>query len=140
MGVRERPFSLWLLVFLLSQLSVRAFVGGGALLMAPSGVLVGLPSGPLDNTPFSDFLIPGIVLFFVFGVMPAFVCYGVFVNRQWAWLGSITVAFALLLWIIVETAVGFSRITVYWNLGTAIGIAGTAMSPAVRRNLSDASA
>jgi hypothetical protein len=140
MSVRERPRSLWLLVLLLGQLSVRAFVGGGALLMAPSGALVGLPTGPLDNTPFSDFFIPGLVLVLAFGVMPGFVCYGILVNRRWAWPGAITVASALLLWIGIETAVGFSRVTVYLNLGTAIGIAGVALYPAVRRDLRDASA
>ncbi|MEF8915725.1 hypothetical protein [Natronomonas sp.] len=135
MQARGRPLSLWLLILLLGQLSVRAFVGGGALLVAPSSTLVGLPTEPLESTPFSDFFVPGLVLLPVFGLLPAGVCYGLYANRVWAWPAAVTVSVALLLWIIVEIAVGLSRPTIYLNLGTAIGIGGVAMYPAVRRDL-----
>lgn len=135
MLVRSRPLSIWVLILLLGQLSVRAFAGGGALLVAPSGTLVGLPTGPLRSTPFSDFFVPGLVLLLVFGVLPASVCYGLYAHRRWAWSGAITVALALLVWITVEVAVGFSRPTFYLNLGTAIAIGGVAAYPAVRRDL-----
>lgn len=135
MPVRGRPLSLWLLILLLGQLSIRAFVGGGALLVSPSGTLVGVPTEPLESTPVSDFFLPGAVLLLVFGLVPATVCYGLYTKRWWAWPAAITVALALLVWIIVEIAVGFSRPTIYLNLGTAIGIGAVAMYPAVRRDL-----
>lgn len=135
MRVRGRPLSLWLLLSLLGQLSVRAAVGGGALLVAPSGTLVGLPAAPLENTPFGDFLVPGLVLLLAFGVVPLVVCYGLYAKRRWAWPGAVGVALALLAWIIVETAVGFHRTTVYLNLGTVIAIGGFAVHPAVRDDL-----
>lgn len=135
MRIRRRPLSLWLLILLLGQLSIRALAGGGALLVAPSGTLVGLPTGPLGSTPFTDFFVPGLVLFLAFGLVPASVSYGLYMKRWWAWAGAITVALALLVWIVVELFVGFSRVTVYLNLGTAISIAGLAMHPVVRRDL-----
>jgi hypothetical protein len=135
MAVRDRPLSLWLLILLLGQLSGRAFVGGAALLLAPSGTIVGVSTDPLENTPVSDFFVPGLVLVLVFGMVPAGVCYGLVMNRWWAWPAAITVALTLLVWIIIEIAVGFSRPTIYLNLGTAIGICGVAMYPPVRRDL-----
>ena len=140
MTVRSRPLSFWLLVLLLGQLSVRASLGGVALLVAPSGTLVGLPAGPLDNTPVGNFLVPGLVLLLLFGLLPSFVCYGLYTRRQWAWPAAITVALALLTWVIIEVAVGFSRSTIYLNLGTTIGIVAGALHPAVRRDQRDAGA
>ena len=132
MRIRSRPVSLWLLLLLLGQLSVRALIGGTALLVAPSGKLVGLSTGPLDSTPVKDFFLPGLILFALFGLASSFVCYGLFTRRRWAWSGAIGVALALLVWVIVEVVVGFSRPTVYLNIGTAIAIVGAALHPAVR--------
>lgn len=138
MTVRGRPLSFWLLLLLLGQLSVRASTGGIALMMAPSGTLVGLPTGPLDNTPVGNFFVPGLVLLLLFGLLPSFVCYGVYTRRQWASPAAITVALALLVWVLIEVTIGFSRPTFYLNVGTAIGIVGAALSPAVRSELRDA--
>jgi len=140
MNVRGRPISFWLLLLLLGQLSVRALAGGTALLVAPSGELVELPTGPLDNAPFENFLLPGFALFLVFGLVSSIVCYGLYTRRTWARPGAIGVALALLVWVIVEVVVGFSRPTLYLNVATAIGVAGTALSPAVRTDLRDESA
>lgn len=134
MHVRGRPLPLWLLVFLLGQLSVRAFVGGGALLVAPSGRLVGLSTDSLTNTPVSDFFVPGLVLLLAFGLLPGVVCYGLYANRWWAVPAAIFVAVTLLLWVTIQSAVGFVRPTVYVNLGTALGIVGVAVFPSVRRD------
>ncbi|AUG47134.1 hypothetical protein BVU17_06175 [Haloarcula taiwanensis] len=120
----REQLSRWLLVLLLGQLSVRALVGGAALLTAPAGTLVGLPPGPLDNTPFDTFLVPGLVLFVVFGLTAAVVCYGAYATRRWARPAAVGVAVALLAWVAVEVSVGFSRPTVLLNVGTGIGVLG----------------
>ncbi|MDB2240309.1 hypothetical protein SAMN06266787_102300 [Halorubrum ezzemoulense] len=140
MSVRGRPISFWLLLLLLGQLSVRALAGGTALLVAPSGELVGLSTGPLDNAPIENFLLPGFALFLVFGLASSVVCYGLYTRRRWAWSGAIGVALALLVWVVVEVAVGFARPTRYLNVATAVGIAGVALSPAVRADRRDESA
>lgn len=140
MSVRGRPITFWLLLLLLGQLSVRALVGGTALLVAPSGELVGLPAEPLDNAPIGDFLLPGLALFLLFGLVSSIVCYGLYTRRQWAWSGAVGVALALLAWVVAEVVVGFARPTLTLNVATAVGIAVAALSPAVRTDLRDGSA
>ena len=140
MSVRGRPVSFWLLLLLLGQLSVRALAGGTALLVSPSGELVGLPTGPLNNAPIENFLLPGLALFLVFGLGSSVVCYGLYTRRRWAWSGAIGVALALLVWVVIEVAVGFARPTLSLNVATAVSIAGAALSPAVRADTRDESA
>jgi hypothetical protein len=138
MTVRGRPRSVWLLVLLLGQLSVRASIGGLALLIAPSGALVGLSPRSLDTTLVGDFFLPGLVLLVAFGLVPSVVCYGLYTRREWAWPTAIVVALALLAWVVLEVAIGFARPTVYLNVGTTIGIVSVALHPAVRRDCRDA--
>ncbi len=103
---------------LLSFLGLSAFGGGGALIISPSGKLLGgLPLSILENSPFDNFLIPGIILFSVLGVFPLFIVFALikkpistfaerfnlFPEMHWAWTFSIYVAFALIIWIQVET-------------------------------------
>ncbi|WP_348612583.1 hypothetical protein [Halobaculum rarum] len=135
MRVRGRPIVLWGLLAVLGQLSVRALVGGVALLLMPSGELVGLSTAPLDGTPFGSFLVPGITLVAVFGLVPAIVCYAVYTRRRWGWLVAVGVAVAMLAWLLVEAAVGFDRPTVLLNLGTAGAILVLASHPSVRHDV-----
>ena len=60
-----------ILISQLAILGIGACFGGGALTISSSGKLIGgLPLAMLDKTPFSNFLIPGIILFLVLGVAP----------------------------------------------------------------------
>ena len=132
--IRGRPALLWVLLAVLGQLSGRALAGGVTLLIAPSGEIVGLSSAPLDGTPFEDFLVPGIILFVVFGLVPAVVCYALYTRRWWGWIASLGVAGAILVWVLVEVTVGFDRPTIYLNLGTAGAVLVLAVHPAVRHD------
>lgn len=104
--------------FLLGFLGLSAIGGGAALIISPSGELLGgLPLSILKNSPFIDFLIPGIILFIVLGVFPILVLwalikkpvvpfaehFNLFTDMHWAWTYSIYAAFALIIWIQVET-------------------------------------
>lgn len=107
-----------ILIVLLAFLGLGAVGGGGALIVSPSGKLIGgLPLSILKDSPFPDFLIPGIILFFILGVTPGILVYAlikkpsnrfaerlnVFKDMYWAWTFTIYVAFALIIWIQVET-------------------------------------
>ncbi len=57
---------------LLAFLGLSAIGGGGALIISPSGKLLGgLPLSILERSPFNDFLFPGIILFIVLGIIPS---------------------------------------------------------------------
>lgn len=107
-----------ILIFLLAFLGLGAIGGGGALLISPSGKLLGgLPLSILERSPFTDFFVPGIILFVVLGLIPCLLVYALikrpeckfagyfnfFKDMYWAWSYSIYVAFALIIWIQVET-------------------------------------
>ncbi len=104
--------------FLLSFLGLSALGGGGALILSPSGKLLGgLPLSILERSPFQNFLIPGIILFVVLGLVPCLLVFALlkkqenkiaeyfnfFKDMYWAWSFSIYVGFALIIWIQVET-------------------------------------
>jgi hypothetical protein len=103
---------------LLAFLGLSAIGGGGTLIISPSGKLLGgLPLSILERSPFNDFLVPGIILFVVLGIIPSLLVlallkkpnsvfadrFNLFKDMHWAWTFSIYVAFALIIWIQVET-------------------------------------
>jgi len=105
-------------LFLLAFLGLGAIGGGGALIVSPSGKLLGgLPLSILARSPFENFFIPGIILFLVLGLFPSLLVFALlkkpnsrlaerfnfFKDMHWAWSFSIYVAFALIIWIQVET-------------------------------------
>ena len=107
-----------ILISLLLFLGLSALGGGFFLIISPSGkMLGGLPLSILEHSPFSDFLIPGIILFLILGFSPCLIClalikkptnrfaeyFNFFKDMHWAWSFCIYVAFALIIWIQVET-------------------------------------
>jgi hypothetical protein len=105
-------------LFLLGFLGLSAIGGGAALIISPSGKLLGgLPLSILRHSPFTDFLIPGIILFVVLGIFPTVLIFALrkkipspfaerlnfFKDMHWTWSYSIYVGFALIIWIQVET-------------------------------------
>lgn len=55
-------------IILLLIITISAIFGGGAMLIDPSGTNQGISIETLKNTPFDDFLIPGLILFIMFGL------------------------------------------------------------------------
>jgi hypothetical protein len=105
-------------IFLLLFLGIGALSGGALLIISPSGKLLGgLPLSILEHSPFHDFLIPGIILFLVLGLFPCLLSitlfkktpsrlaeyFNCFKDMYWGWSFSIYIAFALIIWIQVET-------------------------------------
>jgi hypothetical protein len=105
-------------LILLAVLGLSALGGGGALIVSPSGKLLGgLPLSILEKSPFTNFLFPGIILFLILGIAPCLLVYALlkkpsnqfaeyfnfFKDMHWAWSFSIYIAFALIIWIQVET-------------------------------------
>jgi len=136
-----------ILLVLLGFLGIGAFFGGGVLIISPSGKLFRMPLSLLDNSPFNTFLIPGIILFNVLGIVPILLIIALikkpeiklaeklnfYSDMYWAWTYSIYVAFALIIWIQVEMTILRS---VHWShtlyIFLAIAIIYVALVPQVR--------
>ncbi|WP_063565374.1 hypothetical protein [Paenibacillus sp. O199] len=113
------PERSWALIMMQGLLGIGAMVGGGALIIDPSGNLVHMPDSLLEHSPFGSFLIPGIILLLVLGVMPMIIAIlllrrthweigeklNLYSNQYWGWTFSLYTGFALIIWIMVQ---------VYW--------------------------
>lgn len=131
--LRSRPLTVWMLLVFLFSLGLRGVIGGGQFLLDPSGDIVGLSTAELERTPFENYLIPGLILSSVLGIAPLVVTIGVYRGRRWAWFGSIIVAIALVVWVIVEgIVIGFGKRLQYPNLLQAVAMLVVAGAPSVR--------
>jgi len=123
----SRPFVSGLLIFLNAFLGFSALIPGAAFILAPDGHLIRMPLSNLENAPFADYLVPGILLFVFIGVYPALVAYSLwkrpawgwpntlnpFKQFHWSWAASLAVSVILIIWIIVEVqfmTVGFLHV------------------------------
>lgn len=84
---------------------LSGLAGGVGLVGDPSGAAVGIPVAWLEGSPFTDFLLPGLVLFTVLGVAPLLTVYGLWRGQAWSWTASMLVGGALLGWLGVQVAV-----------------------------------
>ena len=112
----KRNSTVNILLVLLSVLGVGAIFGGGVLIISPSGKLFGMPLSMLANSPFNNFLIPGIILFTVLGLFPVGLTlalikrpvskfaelFNFYKDMYWGWTYTIYIAFALIIWIQLE--------------------------------------
>jgi len=129
---------LLLLVGLLFQ-GLSGLWGGGALVADPTGDLLQMPLSLLDDSPFSDYFVPGLILLTALGVGPLIVALGLWRRRPWAWYGAVAVGGALVVWIGVEVwMIGYHTDPplqlIYGTLGVLLLVLST--RPSVRRTLS----
>lgn len=131
----KRPAASTLLIVLHVLLGLGAVFGGGALTIDPTGGLLGMPTDVMKIPLFPDYLIPGIILLLVFGVLPLVVItslvrkwswkwgekLNVFKQMNWAWSFSLYIGFALIIWISVQIYIINSSSVVHL-LYTALGI------------------
>jgi hypothetical protein len=136
-----------ILIILLALLGLGAIFGGGVLIISPSGKLFGMPMSLLENSPFNNFLVPGIILFIVLGIAPVVVAialikkpanlfaepFNFYKDMYWGWTYCIYIAFALIIWIQMEMT--FLR-AVHWShtlyMFLAVAILFVALLPQVR--------
>lgn len=82
-------FTKFLLVLLLLFLSIGAFYGGIQFILKPDGSGFGMSEALLQDSLFSDFLVPGIILFFTFGIIPFYVAFALIKKPKNALLSSV---------------------------------------------------
>ncbi|HOW32438.1 MAG TPA: hypothetical protein PLP88_12815 [Bacteroidales bacterium] len=105
---------------------IQIFVAAGALpagyaMMAdPSGEGLGMTTEMLTHSPFGSFLIPGIFLFTVNGLLQLIAGILTLKRRNYMWLPGIGLGIALLIWIIVQVlSIGLNSVLqpVYFGIG-----------------------
>lgn len=100
--LKRRPILIvFLIIFVIFQ-GVSGVFGGAGLILDPSGKSLRIPLEWLDGSPFGDYFIPGIVLFFVLGITPLIISSGLIKRKHWSWYGSLFLGIALIIWILVE--------------------------------------
>ena len=113
-------------LIVLGFLSIGAIGGGAVLIISPEGELMGLPVSSFKNMPFNSFLIPGIILFLVLGLVPLLLIiallkkpesklaeqFNVFKDMHWSWTYSIYIAITLICWIHIQLI--FLQSGVFW--------------------------
>ena len=95
-------YSFYTLIILMLFQGISGLIGGITLVIDPSGELLQMPLSTLEGSPFETFLIPGIILLTILGIFPMIVFYGLWKNLKRAWMGSLLVSAALIIWISVE--------------------------------------
>ncbi len=115
---KKRPFEVWLLIVLMFFLGIGALISGPMLFAAPDGHLLQWTPKMLEGTPFTNYVIPGIILFLLVGVYQVVVGYSLlrlpgwqwpnalnpYKRYHWAWSASWAMGIILLIWVIAETA------------------------------------
>ena len=90
---------------LLLFVGIGAVAGGLGVILDPSGKSSGVSVDLLMNSPFKNFLIPGIVLFTVIGLTSLFVSFLTFKQHLLSGGATIVLGFIMILWIVLQ---------VYW--------------------------
>ncbi|MBW4439019.1 MAG: hypothetical protein KME04_17915 [Pleurocapsa minor GSE-CHR-MK-17-07R] len=113
----RRPFIPMLALSLcLLFLGVNGIIGGYLMLRDPNGAPMGMPVSDLAQTPFQDFVIPGLILIIVWGGGSLLALLGLWLRPQWsllnitsrwthehwAWALSLVLGLALLVWLTVQ--------------------------------------
>ena len=105
----RRPAALWGLIVVLIFQALGGLAGGIALVAAPDDSVVKMPVSSLEGSPFSDYLVPGLILLLVLGVVPLVAAIVLLLRRRVGWFPAFAVGCGLIIWLVVEiTIVPFS--------------------------------
>ena len=144
----KRSFPVYLLWLIVLYQAVSGLFGGAALIYDPQGHIFNMPVFVLNGSPFEDYLIPGIILFVLLGIVPLVTLYGlirpqkmkflnflnVYSDQAWSWTYSLYTGIMLIIWMDVQIMViggGHFLQTIYAFVGVAIVI--ITLLPPVKR-------
>jgi hypothetical protein len=115
-SAKQKTGLCFILIALQLLLGIGALFGGGALILEPDGTLLRMPIELLQYSPFHTFLIPGLILFSVLGILPLIAAFFLITEKRssagwalslykdihWAWNVSLYIGFILIGWITIE--------------------------------------
>ncbi|MBX2950628.1 MAG: hypothetical protein KF704_15210 [Crocinitomicaceae bacterium] len=134
-SANKKSIASILLISLHVILGIGALFGGGGMIIDPTGALIQLPFSLLNETPFTSFLTPGIILFVLLGILPLITAFGlitkrpwkltetlnVFPNQHWSYSFSLYIGFLLIGWITIQmyliNGIGLLHVIyIFWGL------------------------
>jgi hypothetical protein len=112
----NKPLTCLLLILVHLVLSVNALIAGGMMMIKPDGSLLGMQTGRLSNSPFSNYFIPGLFLFTMVGGVSLFSIIGLiakpawplpqkfnlYKDKHWAWTWSLYSGIIVIAWIAIQ--------------------------------------
>ena len=143
----KRPFALWILIFWLVFLAFGGLYGGIAMLLDPSGGSLQMTE-VLSLLPVSNYVLPGLFLLFIMGLLPLFLIYGLLarpnwawlesffrqIEYHWAWIGTVILGVVLAIWLIVEgVMIGFKWAIQYVTAVNGLSILFFVFFPSVKK-------
>jgi hypothetical protein len=113
--LRNRLFII-ILCILHIVLGINGTFGGILLAIKPDGSLLGMQADWLNNSPFKNYFIPGVLLSIFLGVIPLLTSIGLIIkvnwkwtnifniyrNRYWAWSFSLYTGIIAIFWITIQ--------------------------------------
>jgi len=87
----NKPILLNILIFFVFFQAISGLAGGIGLTFSPSGESIGMPISMIENTPFTNFLIPGIFLLVILGIFPLILGYAMIKEPKWNWPNKLNV-------------------------------------------------
>jgi peptidoglycan/LPS O-acetylase OafA/YrhL len=132
----SRPVNVYILLGAIVFQGLSGLLGGIGLVLDPTGESLQIPLSWLEGSPFDDYLVPGLILFFILGIFPLVVFYGLLKKTKWSWFAAMLVGVGLVIWIVVEILViGYQPQpplqAIYGVLGLIILV--SVLSPPTRR-------
>lgn len=110
-----------LAIFLLAVVAVPSLTIGWKLIRRSDGATSGFDLALLEHTPFEDYLLPGIFLFVILGILSVLAGTWTFFELSWYKELVVLQGLLLMLWLTVEVAFGIYAS--HWHLPfIAIGL------------------
>ena len=81
---------------------ISASFGGGAIVLDPEGISLGMPVSWLEHSPFNNYLIPGIILFLIIGIGSIVTFILTYLKIKHYPIAIISSGGALVIWIITQ--------------------------------------
>lgn len=83
-------------------IAIGAIPAGILMILEPDGASIGMSTEILASAPFNTFLIPGLVLFFVLGLLNLIAAFLSFKKNKYAGILAFLLGIMLLIWLFVQ--------------------------------------
>lgn len=98
----KAPAGYYFLLILILFQGLSGIWGGIMLVLDSSGSLLQIPLHLLGNSPFQDYLIPGLILLLLLGILPLVIVYALWNKLSWSVPGALLIGIMLVVWIVVQ--------------------------------------